>query len=285
MSWSVERVDLGGIRRNKKLPNYAIIEQAIAGGTAFSIAGGAGYFIVGAENSLAPGFVVELALPELAVVDKYKALAAEMTRRSLGTMWFDSTDSDACDLAWRLGLTIRSGPPLFVSDGMRQDAPLDGFQVRIAEKADEARVVELLTLPPPDAGGQTKEATKQNLDGGCVAILVNDKDVLGAAVLLPLTGPYVALSAVVMDTFSELPAQAHDKAHRALELFFMTRLASAVAKKGQTLVYSMARQTPMGYLEAISMRMKIVKQSFTANLSAFAPVFEAKIPEGARAII
>ena len=106
MSWTVEAVELGAIKRQKKQPNYGFVEQAISGGAAYSIAGsgGSGYFIVASEASLTPGFVIELVLPELAVADKYTALAHEMSKRSLGIMWFDSEDHDACDLAWRLGL-------------------------------------------------------------------------------------------------------------------------------------------------------------------------------------
>src|SRR5882757_2848459 len=111
MAWTIEPTQMSDINRQKRQPNYGFIEQAINGGTAYLIggAGGAGYFIVGAESSLAPGFVVELILPELAVVDEYAALAVEMSRRSLGVLWFDSSDRDACDFAWRLGLPIRSG--------------------------------------------------------------------------------------------------------------------------------------------------------------------------------
>jgi hypothetical protein len=40
----------------------------------------------------------------------------------------------------------------------------------------------------------------------------------------------------------------------------------------------------MAYLEAVRMRTKVVKQSFSAKLSGFAPTFSARLPEGARAI-
>jgi hypothetical protein len=287
MNWKVERVELSEIARQKRQPNYGFVEQSIAGGTAYAIVGGknTGYFIVGSVLSLTPGFVVELALPELAVADKYRALADEMTERSLGTLWFDSSDNDACDFAWRLGLAIRSGAPMFSASGLNQDVPLEGFTVTTADKGDQARVVELLSSPPLDAGGQTREATLENLNGGCVAVLKKDKDIVGAAVLTPLPGPYVALSTVVMETYSEQPAEIHDKAHRELELLFMNMMATEVAKRKLTLVYSMARQTPQGYLEAQSLRMKVVKQSFTATLQGLPPVFEPNFPEGTRVIV
>jgi hypothetical protein len=216
MDWTVEAVELGGINRQKKQPNYGFVEQAIGGGAVYRIGGrgGSGYFLVGSQASLTPGFVVELVLPELAVPDQYYALAVEMSKRSLGVMWFDSEDRDACDFAWRLGLSVRSGPPLFQWNGLRQDVPLEGFQVVVAEKGDQARVVELLTAPPPDAGGQTREAVIENIGGRCIVLLKQDKDVLGAAVLSPIPGPYVALSSVVMDTYSDLPSHAHEAAHR-----------------------------------------------------------------------
>ena len=287
MNWTIEPVELKTITRRKTQPNYGFIEQAMQGAYAYQIVGrgSSGYFIVAPELSLTPGFVVELALPELAVKDRYESLAAQMSERSLGVLWFDSTDRDACDLVWRLGLSIRSGPPLFAWTGLKQDVPMDGFAVAIAGKADLARVVELLSAPPLDAGGQTRDAIVQNLEGGCVVVLRREKDILGAAVLTPLAGAHVSLSSVVMDTFSELPADAHEKAHRELELLFMNMVASEVAKKGFTLVYSMARQTPQGFLEAISLRMKVVKQSFMAGLTGFPPVLSAQLPAGAKAVI
>jgi hypothetical protein len=287
MKWTIERTELSAVTRRKTQPNYGFIEQAIQGGYAYRILGkgGSGYFIVAPELSLTPGFVVELALPELAVEDRYESLAAHMSERSLGVLWFDSTDRDACDLAWRLGLSIRSGPPLFAWNGLKQDVAMDGFEITTARKADEPRVVELLSAPPLDAGGQTKEATVQNLEGGCVVVLRREKDILGAAVLTPLVGPYVSLSSVVMDTFSELPADSHEKAHRELELLFMNMVAAEVAKKGVVLVYSMARQTPQGFLEAISLRMKVVKQSFMASLNGLPPALSAHLPGGAKAVI
>lgn len=287
MKWTIEPTELGTIARRKKQPNYGFIEQAIQGSYAYQIVGkgSSGYFLVAPELSLTPGFVVELVLPELAAEDMYAGLATQMSERSTGVMWFDSLDRDSCDLAWRLGLSLRSGPPLFASTGLKQDVAMDGFAVEIAGKADSERVVELLSVPPLDAGGQTQEATLQNLEGGCIAVLRKEKDILGAGVLTPLVGPYVALSSVVMDTFSDLRPDAHEKAHRELELLFMNMLASEVAKKGSTLVYSMARQTPQGFLEAVSLRMKIVKQSFMASLTGFPPILNARLPTGAKAVI
>ena len=162
---------------------------------------------------------------------------------------------------------------------------IEGFNVAVAEKSEQARVVELLTAPPPDAGGQTREAVIENLEGRCVVVLKKDRDIVGAAVLTPLPGPYVALSSVVMDTYSAMPPGAHETAHRELELLFMNQLGSDAAKKKVTLVYSMARQTPQGYLEALSLRMRVVKQSFMANLTGLPPVFSARLPAGSRAVI
>jgi hypothetical protein len=288
MGWKIEPAAVNDIKRQKLPPNYGFIEQALVGGSGYLIVGdrGVGYFLVASLNSLAPGFVLEVSLPELAVKDRYEELASEMSQRSLGTLWFDSSDRDACDLVWRLGLAIRSGPPLFCSNGVKDDESIEGFEVRIAEKSEQARVMELFTSIPLDAGGQTKEAVIENLNGGCVAVLKKGGDVLGAAVLSPQPGPYVALSGVVMDTYSELPPKEHEKAHRALELLFMNSLASRIAKRNLKLVYSMARHTPQGYLVAISLKMGLVKQSFIASLTGgVPPVFNANLPEGARAVI
>ena len=287
MRWTVDAVGLGDITRQKKQPNYGFVEQGIPAGAAYLIRGrgGSGYFLVASEASLTPGFVVELVLPGLAVVDEYAALATEMSQRSLGVLWFDSQDRDACDLTWRLGMSVQSGPPLFQWNGLKQDVSIEGFNVAVAEKSEQARVVELLTAPPPDAGGQTREAVIENLEGRCVVVLKKDRDIVGAAVLTPLPGPYVALSSVVMDTYSAMPPGAHETAHRELELLFMNQLGSDAAKKKVTLVYSMARQTPQGYLEALSLRMRVVKQSFMANLTGLPPVFSARLPAGSRAVI
>jgi hypothetical protein len=285
VNWTVESVAIDAIKRRKQPPNYGFIEQATVGGTAYTIQGegGAGYFIVASANSLAPGFIVELALPELAVQERYEALLAEMRKRSLGMMWFDSSDRDACDFAWRLNLPIRSGSPLFQADiQVPEISNAAGFEVVTAGKADEDAIVELLTAAPPDAGGQTKEAVLQNLYGGCIAALKRNQEILGAAVLTPLPGCYVALSSVVMRTYADLANEAHQQAHRELELIFMAVLSSRVARRKLGLVYSMARQTPTGYLEAIQLNMKVVKQGFIASLremeltqeSSVAPVVE-----------
>lgn len=267
-NWTVTRVGIDEIKRRKQGPNYGFIEQAMAGGTAYKISGegSEGYFIVASPSSLAPGFIVEMALPELAAPEQYAALLSELQQRSLGVLWFDSTDRDACDYAWRMNLPLRSGPPLFRSDSQVPEVSLEGFEVGIAGKGDEAAVLELLTGAPADAGGQTREATLQNLEGECIAVLRRNGDILGAAVLVPEPGGYLALSSVVMRTYSELPAAAHEKAHRELELVFMALLCNRAAKKKVPLVYSMARQTPMGYQEAIQLNMKLVKQSFMASL-------------------
>lgn len=274
MSWTVEQVDFKEIRRRKQLPNYGFIEQAMNGGSAYLVGGkgAAGYFIVASVNSLAPGFVVELALPELAMPDEYAELAHEMRSRSLGVMWFDSSDRDACDFAWRLNLPLRSGPPLFRTNGHGLDVPIEGLEVKTADKGDEAAVIDLLTSAPPDAGGHTREAAIENIEGGCVAVLRKDGDILGAAVVSPEQGPYVALSSVVMKTWADLPPEVHEKAHRELELVFMSLLANDIARRNLQLVYSMARQTPVGYREAIQLNMKLVKQSFTASLREEIPV-------------
>jgi len=65
----------------------------------------------------------------------------------------------------------------------------------------------------------------------------------------------------------------------------MNIIASEAATRNLTLVYSMARQTPQGYLEAMSLRMKVVKQSFTATLPGLPPVFSSNFPEGTRVIV
>jgi len=273
MSWKIEPVALSEIHRQKRQPNYGFVEQAISGGKVYRLggSGSAGYFIVASAASLVPDFVVELSLPELAVEDSYRALVAEMVTRSSGVLWFDSTDRDSCDLAWRLGLPIRSGPPLFCWDGYKQDRAPEGSEIKIAGKAEEGQVLELLTSAPPEAGGQTREAAVENLHGGCVAVLKNGEDVLGAAVLSPLPEGYVALSSVIMQTYSPLSPVEHERLHRQVELQFMAFLGSEVAKKNVKMVYSMARQTPTGYLEAISLRMKLVKQSFQADLPGIPP--------------
>jgi hypothetical protein len=268
MNWNVKQVALADVSRSKTEPNYGFVEQAIATGSVYGITGkgGSGYFIVASENSLVPGFVVEVALPELAVQHEYELLAEEMRRRSLGVLWFDSSDRDACDLAWRLGVAIRSGPPLFVWKGLKEDIPLEGFDVAVADSSMEG-VVDLLASVPPEHGGQTREAAIANVEGRAVLVLRKGKELIGAAVTSPLPGPYVALNGVVMQTQSDLPAEAHEKAHRELELVFMNLVAGEVRKKHRQIVYSMARQTPVGYLEAIKLNMTLVKQSFLANLS------------------
>ncbi|HYL34619.1 MAG TPA: hypothetical protein VEV17_01760 [Bryobacteraceae bacterium] len=269
MSWSVKKVALADIKRKKAEPNYGFVEQSIANGTAYSIGGknGSGYFIVASENSLVPGFVVELALPELAVQEEYESLADKMRLHSLGVLWFDSSDRDACDFVWRLGAAIRSGPPLFVFKALKGDIHLDGLEVAVADKSMKDDVVKLLSSAPPELGGQTPEAAAENVDGRCVLVLRKGKDIVGAAVSSPLPGPYAALNSVVMQTYSDLAADTHEKEHRNLELVFMNMVAVETKKKDRDLVYSMARNTPMGYLEAIKLNMTLVKQSFLANLS------------------
>ncbi len=269
MSWTVEEVTLKDIKRRKTEPNYGFVEVGIAGGTAYRIAekSDGGYFIVGSNDSLVPGFVVELALPELAVQSEYEALADKMLEHSQGVLWFDSSDRDACDLAWRLGVAIRSGPPLFAWKGLKEDVNLEGFEVVVADKSTQHAAVELLTSAPPELGGQTKEAAMEHIAGRCVLVLRKGKDVIGAAVTFPVPGPYAALTSVLMKTHSDLPADEHEKLHRNVELVFMNLVAGEVRKKRRQLVYSMARETPTGYMEAIKLNMTLVKQSFLANLS------------------
>jgi hypothetical protein len=221
---------------------------------------------VASEDSLVPGFVIELFLPELAVNDEYTALLDEMRKRSLGVLWFDSSDADACDFAWRLGLRTKVGAPLFCFEGIENDVSLDGFEIGPAQPQDRTKVVELLTSAPADAGGQTKSAAEENFDGGCVAVLKKGKDILGAAVLTPIPGHYLALASVVMETYSNLAGPAHEKAHRDLELIFMNTLARQASQRHFKLVYSMAAQTPEGYVEAVKLKMQLVKQGFMANL-------------------
>lgn len=268
MGWVVERVALKEIRRRKTEPNYGFVEHGIAGGSAYKVEGkgGAGYFIVADENSLVPGFVVEVTLPEFAIQDDYEELADEMSRHSLGVLWFDSSDRDAGDLAWRLGVVMRSGPPLFRFDGLKQDLAVPGVEISNADESDKDEAVKLLTSAPPEHGGQTREAAIANVEGKCVVLLRKAKDIIGAAVVCPVPGPYLALNSVVMQTYSDLPTEAHQRAHRNLELFFMNAVALEARKKHRHVVYSMARQTPEGYLEAIKLNMTLVKQSFLANL-------------------
>ncbi len=269
MSWTVEEVPLEDIKRRKTEPNYGFVEQGIAGGTGYRVAGkgNVGHFIVASNDSLVPGFVVELALPELAVQSEYDALAEQMNRHSQGVLWFDSSDRDACDFAWRLGVALRSGPPLFVWKGLKDDVTLQGFDVEVADKSTQHAAVELLTMPPAELGGQTKEAAMEHIAGRCVLLLRKDKDVLGAAITVPVPGPYAALTSVVMDTYSDLPADTHEKTHRDLELVFMNWVAREVRKQHRQVVYSISRASTAGYLEAIKLNMTLVKQSFLANLS------------------
>jgi len=267
MAWTVTPVPLANLKRRKRHPNYAFVEQSIAEGAAYTLAGHgtAGYFIVASELSLVPGFVVELSLPELAVPEEYKELADEMAARSLGVLWFDSSDHDACDFAWRLELTLRSGPPLFAWTEGETAPELDDWRVEFARHDDESDMIRMLTTPPLDAGGQTREATIENLRGGCIATLKRYDDIGGAAVLSPLPGPYVGLTTVVMETYSRQPIETHERASRALELAFMRALGSRMASEGLTMVYSMARHTPTGYVEALQLNMEVAKHSFMGN--------------------
>ena len=135
MSWKITQVDIQEIKRKKSTPYFYSVERMISESTAYKIESN-GYFIVAPESSLMPKYIVELRLPATIVDAEYKTLLSELTKKSCGMMWFDTSDIDAYDFVWKLRLMLRVGSPLFTWNHLKNFTPRKGYIVRDASKSD-----------------------------------------------------------------------------------------------------------------------------------------------------
>jgi len=261
MGWNIHPTQIGSVKRRKTPPTYDFIEHCIRRGKAFSI-GDDGYFIVAPSDSLMPGFVIELALPEKALIEEYKSLSYELIERSAGMLWFDSSDLDAFDFAWRLRLPLRAASPLFTwSDEARLPKSSDaGLHVRDGSDQDKLVVRQLLTGFSQHRGGKASaDVVDFHFDRNQIRILESNGEVVGAAVLEEQPEGFVALTVAIEDKWR----------NRGFATQFAGILGKELADRGKTMVAGMAHDVPESLRAALSLKMRLVKQSFTGQMGSF----------------
>jgi hypothetical protein len=265
MDWTVRPTALKSLRRQKQAPAYDFVEQSVNDGSAYCI-GNDGYFVVAPEASLLPRFVVELRLPQLAVIEEYKELCARLNDLSSGFMWFDSSEIDAYDFAWRLRLPLRIGAPLFVWSNKDQELSAQQSEasslkvvVRPATHSDRQKATELFTSFPLWLGGQTKLAVMGHLEEGrLLAIEVGEK-LVGSAILIPQKDGYVSANV----------ALGPDHRNQGIAEAFGRTIGTQLSSEKKTLVGSMINNNPASFRAALRLGMRIAKTSYTAQLGSF----------------
>ncbi len=262
MAYDIQPVDVSSLKRNKVGPVYDFVEQATRQGTAFRI-GNDGYAIIAPPNCLLPRFVVELQLPELAVVERYAEVIRILTDRSCGMLWFDSSDVHAYDLAWRMRMMMTAGPPLLApADADKtQNVPDNGSDsIRSATLDDLRPLTDLFGSFPTWKGGQTPAAVLEHVKNNSVAVLEKNNEIIGAVVTLDADEHGTLLSSGVI-------------AEKYRNQGIGTQFVRALSRQSRTsysrpVVFSTSPDSPATFRIAMRLNSKVVKQSFVAILGS-----------------
>lgn len=256
MTWKIEETSVKDLKRSRNGYQYDFVEYATRIGRAYKV-GSNGYFIVAADGTLLPRFVVELRLPRLATPEDYAALLYAMSERSCGQMWFDSTNIDAFDLAWRMRLPLRAASPLLQwSPKSRAPGLPRGVTIAVATAAQQGGVAKLISTIPPEHGGQTPESTAHHLKRGEVLVLAKRGKVLGAAVVTPSGSKHTWVSLLVMN---------EDSRRQGLGSAFMGAIGKEVSQQGRLAICSMSRENVASFRGAHRLGMEVVQLGFTAQ--------------------
>lgn len=249
------------IVRARNYPPFSIVEPHISRGTLYSI-DDEGYFIVAPEDCLFPNFVIELFPPRLANFDEYKELSYELVEKSSGFLWFDTDDFRAFDFVWRLRLPLRPSAPLFIWNDNFDVEPFKksnlSYRTASIEELDVADSI--LSSVPIWHGGQTKEATKENINGEGVILIEVDSQIVGSASLIPLPENCVAIDPLVI-------LQEHQ--NLGIEEAFLAEIGTNLASKNISLVGSMRNDNEVAFKIANRLGMKLAKQSYVAQIGSF----------------
>jgi hypothetical protein len=256
MSWKITPADIQKIKRKKNAPYFNSVEQMISKSTAYKIDKN-GYFIVAPESSLMPKYIIELHLPVRGVEEEYKTLLGELTKKSCGMMWFDTSDIDAYDFVWKLRLMLRVGSPLFMWNRLENFTPRKGYIIRDASKSDSDRIVSLMSSIPDHHGAQSKDSVKEALKKNYYKALVKDNTVVGAALLRPQPDNYVGMTMVLDSKYR----------NQALGLYYGALIGEDLAESGKTMVAGMLNDNPPSF-KAFQNIMSIQKYGFVANLGS-----------------
>jgi len=260
MAWKIAPIKLSEIKRRKTPPFYDFIEHSVARGQAYRI-GDDGYFIVAPEVSLMPRFVIELVLPEKAVIDEYQKLTFDLVERSSGMLWFDSTDYDSYDFAWRMRLPIRAGSPLFAwNHESRPKLPaMAGYKVELAAASDKNEASNLLTSFPQHRGGKSdKSIIDFHFDQKQLYVVKNNSHIAGAAILEDQVGNYASITVSIKQ----------NEMNKGLATWFASELGQELWKKGKTLIAGMSSDVPASLHAVLKLNMRLVRQSFTAMIGS-----------------
>jgi hypothetical protein len=260
MAWKITPVKLAEIERRKTPPFYDFIEHSVREGEAYRL-GDDGYFIVAPEVSLMPRFVIELALPEKAQIAEYQTLTFDLVERSSGMMWFDSTDFDAYDFAWRMRLQMRAGSPLFAWDHeSRTDLPsMPGYRVDLASADDTKEASDLLTSFPQHRGGKSdKSIVDFHFDQKQLYVLRSNSHIAGAAILEDQAGNFASITVIIKP----------DERNKGLATWFASELGRELWTNGKTLIAGMSSDVPASLHAVLKLKMRLVRQSYTAMIGS-----------------
>ena len=260
MAWEITPVSLSEIKRQKSGPRYDFIEHSIREGNAYRL-GSDGYFIVAPERSLMPRFVIELVLPETAKIPEYQKLTFDLVERSSGMLWFDSSDYDAYDFAWRMRLGLRAGSPLFEWDGTKNGhlPTREGYIVDLAGSSDMKFATELLMSFPQHRGGKASgDIIDFHLSQKQLYVLKTDGHLVGAAIAEDQPNSYASLTLAIRKEYR----------NKGLGTWFAGQIGQRLSEQGKTLLVGMSSDVPESMRAVLKLPMRLVKQSFITTIGS-----------------
>jgi hypothetical protein len=181
--------------------------------------------------------------------------------RSSGMMWFDSTDYDAYDFAWRMRLPMKAGSPLFAwnHESHPQLPAMTGYKVDLASANDKNEASDLLTSFPQHRGGKSdKSIVDFHFHKKQLYVVRNNSHVAGAAILEDQPGNYASI------TVSIKP----NEMNKGLATWFASELGQEIWKNGKTLIAGMSSDVPASLHAVLKLNMRLVRQSYTAMIGS-----------------
>lgn len=259
MALSIKPISINDLRRAKNYPPYNFVETAIPRSTAYTI-DDSGYFIVAPDDCLLPRFVVELQPPKLGSFEEYKELSFQLVEKSCGFLWYDTDDFGAFDFVWRLRLPLIPSAPLFAWNKQADVTRFKkaGLTYKTASTEDLPVAKEILTSLPVWQGGQTEAAVEENFQGSSIVLIEKDGQSLGAASLVSLPENCMAVDPLVIHP---------NFRGRGYGLAFAAEIGSKLAEQGITLVCSMRNDNETSFRSVNALGMKLLKQSYTAEIN------------------
>jgi GNAT superfamily N-acetyltransferase len=252
----VKQIDVGSVQRWRVPPAFDFVEAAIENGDAYQI-GERGYALIGGQESLLPGFIVELKLEEARIARDSRLIIRALQEIGSGAIWFDSLDHQAFELVWRARLAAQGSSILF---GSSEPAVPHRFgssiQLRTVNNDQCSATCRIFSDMRRELGGQTEDEIIGLLNAGKIIGGFRGDKLLCGAIVLPQDEHWVSVAAVSV---------APEYRHRQIGPRFMNALLHEL-QKNRKVVGGVGQHNIFAHKTLLRLGMRPIRHSWTSIL-------------------